>query len=340
MNRVGGTLTVLRAWPGQRRFPYEPLDRQFEARDRRLRDIVSYASRHVPAYRALDPAELRSADDLTRLPLISRKDVLEDRAAYRSDAVREADALVIRTSGSSGEPLDVLHDRRSALANIAYSERERAVVVTMLGTKSYRSLAFEYSLGTLLVVRAFYDRAAYRPRRPPFAFVPSEEPLERSLEALGASGRTSSSRRAPGSSRSSGRSSRRSGRYPSPPPRSWRIGDVGELPRAHRGRARHTRRLALLRGRVVEDRLHLRGARRLPPARRPVRRRADRTTAHRSPTGSGVASSSRTSSTAARCCSATSSATTRGSRRRRARAAARPAGSSSWKGRGGQPPPS
>ena len=184
MNRLGGTLTILRAWPGQRRLPYEPLDRQFEARDGRLRDIVTYASRHVPAYRGLDPAEIRGADDLARLPLISRKDVLEDRAAYRSDAVPEADGLAIRTSGSSGEPLDVLHDRRSALANIAYSERERAVVVTMLGTKSYRSLAFEYSLGTLLVVRAFYDRAAYRPRRPPFAFVPSEEPLERSLAAL------------------------------------------------------------------------------------------------------------------------------------------------------------
>jgi phenylacetate-CoA ligase len=184
MKRLAGTLTILRAWPGQRRLPFEPLARQLQARDRRVRDIVSYASRHVPAYRGLDPAAIRGADDLARLPLISRPDVLRDRAAYRSAAVRETDDLVIRTSGSSGEPLDVLHDRRSALANIAYSERERAVVVAMLGTKSYRSLAFEYSLGTLLVVRAFYDRAAYRPRRPSFAFVPSEEPIERCLEAL------------------------------------------------------------------------------------------------------------------------------------------------------------
>jgi phenylacetate-coenzyme A ligase PaaK-like adenylate-forming protein len=184
MKRLAGTLTVLRAWQGQRRFPYEPRERQLEARDRRVRKIVRHAARHVPAYRALDPAEILGADDLARLPLISRKDLLEDRAAFRSEAVRESDGLVIRTSGSSGEPLDVLHDRRSALANIAYSERERAVVVAMLGTNAYRALAFEYSLGTLLVIRAFYDRAAYRPRRPPFAFVPSEEPLERCLEAL------------------------------------------------------------------------------------------------------------------------------------------------------------
>jgi phenylacetate-CoA ligase len=184
MKRLAGTLTILRAWPGQRRFPFQPLERQLDARDRRVRQIARYASRHVPAYRALDPAEVRGADDLVQLPLISRKDLLEDRAAFRSGAVREADGLVIRTSGSSGEPLDVLHDRRSALANIAYTERERAVVVAMLGTKAYRTLAFEYSLGTLLVVRAFYDQAAYRPGRPSFAFVPSEEPVERSLEAL------------------------------------------------------------------------------------------------------------------------------------------------------------
>ena len=184
MRRVAGTFTILRAWPGQRRFPFEPLKRQLEARDRRVREIVRYASRHVPAYRELDPSEFRGADDLARLPLISRKDLLDDRAAFRSDAVREADGLAIRTSGSSGEPLDVLHDRRSALANIAYSERERAVVLAMLGTKAYRSLAFEYRLGALLVVRAFYDEAAYRPRRPSFEFVASEEPLERCLEAL------------------------------------------------------------------------------------------------------------------------------------------------------------
>ena len=184
MRRLAGTLDIVRAWPGQRRFPFTPLERQLEARDRRVREIVRHASRHVPHYRQLDPDAFRGADDLAQLPLISRKDLLADRAAFRSDAVREADGLVIRTSGSSGEPLDVLHDRRSALANIAYSERERAVVVAMLGQKAYRSLAFEYRLGTLLVVRAFYDEAAYRPRRPPFAFVPSEEPLERCLEAL------------------------------------------------------------------------------------------------------------------------------------------------------------
>jgi phenylacetate-CoA ligase len=184
VKRLSGTLTILRAWPGQRRFPYEPLERQLEIRDRRVREIVRYATRHVPAYRALDPAEIRGADDLARLPLISRTNLLDDRPAFHSNAVREADGLVIRTSGSSGEPLDVVHDRRSALANIAYSERERAVVHAMLGTKAYRTLAFEYSLGALLVVRAFYDTAAYRPRRPSFAFVPSEEPLERCLDAL------------------------------------------------------------------------------------------------------------------------------------------------------------
>jgi len=190
LRRAAGTLDILRAWPGQRRLPYEPLKRQLEARDRRVRDVLGHAARHVPYYRTTlrevgsDPREVRGADDLARLPLISRTDLVEQGAAFRSEAVREAEGLVIRTSGSTGEPLDVLHDRRSALQNIAYSERERTVDIALLGKRTYRSLAFEYSSGTLIVVRAFYDEAAYRPRRPGFAFVPSEEPVERSLEAM------------------------------------------------------------------------------------------------------------------------------------------------------------
>lgn len=145
---------------------------------------MGHALRHVPYYRSLAAGEFRSAEDLARLPLISRTDLLEQRAAFRSEAVREHDGLAIRTSGSTGEPLDVLHDRRSALENIAYSERERAVDVQLLGTRRYRALAFEYGSGTLVVVRGFYDAAAFRPGRPGFSFVPSEEGPERALAAL------------------------------------------------------------------------------------------------------------------------------------------------------------
>ena len=188
-----------------------------------------------------------------------RKDLLDDRAAFRSDAVREADGLVIRTSGSSGESLDVLHDSRSVLANIAYSERERAVVRTCSERRPTATLAFEYSLGTLLVVRAFYDAAAYRPRRPSFAFVPSEEPLERCLEAL----RSIRPDVVIGTGSWLEAIFREvvAAEPPVPLPRllvsRW-IGDVGDRPRAHRGRSRHTGRLALQRQGVAEDRLLLR----------------------------------------------------------------------------------
>jgi phenylacetate-CoA ligase len=139
----------------------------------------------VPYYRSLglDASETQTADDLARLPIVSRADLL-GTTAFRSDAVREEDGLVIRTSGSSGEPLDVLHDRRSALENIAYSERERAVDIGILGKKTYRALAFEYSLSTLVLVRAFYDAAAFRPRRPRLTNVPSDDGAERALEAI------------------------------------------------------------------------------------------------------------------------------------------------------------
>ncbi|HEU0302971.1 MAG TPA: AMP-binding protein [Gaiellaceae bacterium] len=184
LRRAAGTLDILRAWPGQRRFPYQPLERQLAGSDRRISDLTRYAVRHVPYYRSLGANDVRTAEDLARLPLISRAALLEQKDAFRSQAVHEEDGLVIRTSGTTGEPLDVLHDRRSALENIAYSERERAVDVALLGKRKYRALALEYSSGTLVVVRAFYDAAAFRPGRPGFALVPSEQGVEQALEAL------------------------------------------------------------------------------------------------------------------------------------------------------------
>lgn len=185
LSRAAGTLTIARAWPRQRQVPFWSRERIEELRDRRLRETVRHAVRHVPHYAGLDPERFGSPADLTRLPMISRADLLAEPAAFRSTAVRATRSLVVRTSGTTGEPLDVLHDAPSALRNIAYSERERAVDASLLGGRgSRRMVALEYSLGTLLEVRAFYDAAAYRPRRPALTLVASEEGVDAAVAAL------------------------------------------------------------------------------------------------------------------------------------------------------------
>lgn len=185
MSRTAGTLTIVRAWPRQRQVPFWPRERVAALRDRRLRAIARHAARHVPHYAGLDLRRIVSVADLDRLPVISRADLLEAPAAFQSTAVRADRSLVVRTSGSTGEPLDVRHDGPSALRNIAYSERERAVDAALLGGRGgHRVVALEYSLGTLLEVRAFYDAAAYRPRRPALTLVPSEEGVDAAIAAL------------------------------------------------------------------------------------------------------------------------------------------------------------
>lgn len=186
LRRAAGTAVILRAWPRQRHLPFLPRERIDELRDRRLRATVRHAVRHVPHYAGLDPARIRGVGDLESLPLVSRADLLVEPAAFRSPAVAAERSLVVRTSGTTGEPLDVLHDAPSALRNIAYSERERAVDAALLGRRGgYRVLALEYSLGTLLEVRAFYDAAAFRPRRPALTLVRSEDGVDAAVAAIG-----------------------------------------------------------------------------------------------------------------------------------------------------------
>jgi phenylacetate-CoA ligase len=185
LTRAAGTLAILRTWPGQQRIPFLPRAEIEQRRDQRLRETISYAARHVPRYRGVDPREITGTASLPLLPLVTRDDVVADPLGFRSNAVRLDDSLVVRTSGTTGEPLDVLHDRRSLLANIAYSERERAVDKAVLGRDSgYRVLVLEYSAGTLLDVRAFYDAASFRPRRPPQNLVPSELGVDEAIAAI------------------------------------------------------------------------------------------------------------------------------------------------------------
>jgi phenylacetate-CoA ligase len=87
--------------------------------ERKLRRIVRHAAANVPFYREifrsarLDPREIRTLEDITAIPLVSKQDLqalpLRDRVA------RTVDIRACRTqttSGSTGVPLDVVFRRR------------------------------------------------------------------------------------------------------------------------------------------------------------------------------------------------------------------------------------
>jgi phenylacetate-CoA ligase len=86
----------------------------------RLHKMVAHAYENVPFHRrrmqalGLTPADVRSLDDLHKLPFSTKDEI---RAGYPDEVVAagygEHNCVVEHTSGSTGERLDILHERRA-----------------------------------------------------------------------------------------------------------------------------------------------------------------------------------------------------------------------------------
>jgi phenylacetate-CoA ligase len=112
----------------------------------KLERLVKETARHVPFYRAhwasagVDVGRLSLPHDLFRLPVIRKSDLLATRVKARlDDRRRRANLVAETTSGSSGEPLEILLDRLSvrrrqlrflrALVGAGYRPGERLMLV-------------------------------------------------------------------------------------------------------------------------------------------------------------------------------------------------------------------
>jgi phenylacetate-CoA ligase len=187
--RLQGTLTILRHLPGQRRAQFRPRRKLEAAHDRRVRALVAHAARHVPFYRevlrsrGIDPAEIRTVQDLVRLPLLTKEHVQAAGEEFRAES--RAEVVEFRTTGSTAMPLSVYHDRASLLANIAYSERERAVEAGLVGRRyRYRVLDVRAFGGTGGRVQAFYGQTSFRPLRPERNALAVGTPLDEVVETV------------------------------------------------------------------------------------------------------------------------------------------------------------
>jgi phenylacetate-CoA ligase len=189
LERTGATLAILRELRGQLRVPYLPRKQLAALRDARVREIAAVAAQ-APYYRdffareGLDPRELRSADDLARLPLVEKRDVQQGRERFEPVGLRDS-VVPFPTTGSTGIPLEVLHDRRSLIRNIAWGERERVIEAELCGRRySYRVAQITHALANDRRVRSYYDRAAFRPGRPRLHLLSVADPLEDVLDAI------------------------------------------------------------------------------------------------------------------------------------------------------------
>lgn len=174
LHRAAGMAVILRMLPGQQRALHASLDELLERRDRNLRETVMHAAAHVPFYRELfarqgiDPLDIRGPADLALLPTVSRADLLDAPERFRAESEHGRDGVMLRSSGTTGQPLDLFHDRRSVLANVAYGERERAIETHFVGkrlryTRLHLTSDYEENVDR---VRGLAARASYRPFRP------------------------------------------------------------------------------------------------------------------------------------------------------------------------------
>ncbi len=184
--RLYGSAVIAANLRGQRRIPFLPRERLEALRDRRVRSIVAHAASTVPYYRewfsreGVDAREIRDAGDLDRLPILDRELVRAHPELFVAETQAAARGLSFLTTGSTGTPLEVRHDRHSLLANIPYGERERDPVIKVCGGAFRpKELYVGYETSTFKKVTAFYSESTLLPVRPQRQFVPLQEPIER-----------------------------------------------------------------------------------------------------------------------------------------------------------------
>lgn len=190
LRRLMGTVRVLAQARRERRVPYLPDDEPRRLRDRRVRAIVAHAHRTVPYYRetmgrlGLAPSDFASADDLARLPLLSKEEVAADPERFLSTAVDPSTCLALTTTGTSGPRFTVLHDSEAMRLNLACAGREteaitRTIRRSLLGL---RIATFRVTRGVPETTQRFYRSQVVLPTRR-LALSPYD-PLEQSLARL------------------------------------------------------------------------------------------------------------------------------------------------------------
>lgn len=100
--------------------------------DEQLTKLVAYSYRHVPYYRrvmderGLKPQDIASADDLVKLPLLTRQNIKDHFADLLSDEYKMEKVKKGHTSGTTGSPLEICYSDRLVYLTYAMLDRHYA----------------------------------------------------------------------------------------------------------------------------------------------------------------------------------------------------------------------
>jgi phenylacetate-CoA ligase len=158
----------------ERTLPYRPMETLRSIQRRRIRSIVAHAYRYVPHYRetmrrmGLHPRDFETADDLGRLPLLTKDEVRATPDRFRSVRHPADDdrTVVVRSSGTSGRPFRVTYDATALVLALAHGHRQRLAMAPLVGrTTGYSEATLTRSNGPGLALRRFYETHAWTPGR-------------------------------------------------------------------------------------------------------------------------------------------------------------------------------
>jgi phenylacetate-CoA ligase len=97
----------------------------------RLRLLIKHSYENVPYYNntmraaRLTPDDIRTPDDLPKLPVLTRKRVMENFDDLVARNTERADRLVGHTSGTTGSPLRLMWDRQVCLTKTVVDWRQK-----------------------------------------------------------------------------------------------------------------------------------------------------------------------------------------------------------------------
>jgi len=124
--------------------PYLSKARIEEIGNERLRQIVDYAYRAVPYYHRifhelkLRPTDIRSTEDLEKLPKISKVDIQRNPKDFISKEIDPSQCRTFRTSGAIGIPTNFLYDQETLALHTAIWWRFNKLIIKTSGRRLYR----------------------------------------------------------------------------------------------------------------------------------------------------------------------------------------------------------
>jgi phenylacetate-CoA ligase len=134
--------------------------------------MVRHAWEHVPYYRewmreaGAQPGDLRSADDLRRMPLVDKLTLTLHPDQFAAVGYEHRDGLTLLSSGTSGRRRGFRYDSGALLQALAAGRRQRIVLAHFVGKETgYREAVFKRQGGTGDELRRFWEDRMIIPGR-------------------------------------------------------------------------------------------------------------------------------------------------------------------------------